>query len=435
MTQRINNTARNNTVWVAVGYLLLMIAVVLLNGCASVPGNQVADQVAPMTPERELSDAELLNVSIQVFDPGELPEDPDKRKGLSPEIREAESRFAPIHLKHTLQRAGYWGVVRVVPDQDVGSEVLVQGEILYSDGEHASLQITVTDARNVVWYQRSYAETAIQDDHFGVEMEKEDVFQDLFNTIANDLAVYRTSLSLEEIEEIRQIAAMKYASSMAPDAFGPYLATDENGLVSLQRLPAQDDPMFERVEAVKVRDDLLVDTINDYYDIYYQDLWEPYSNWRRYRHEEVATLRKLERQALTRQILGVTAIVGAIALGASGDYESAVRTRPLQDVLIAGGAYSVYSGHQVRQESKINKEAIEELGSSFSSEAEPLTIEVEGQTVRLTGSAEQQYATWRSMLKQIYAQETGLIGEFETLPEIDQSSPQELNEQQQSAPE
>ena len=75
------------------------------------------------------------------------------------------------------------------------------------------------------------------------------------------------------------------------------------------------------------------------------------------------------------------------------------------------------------------------LGSSFSSEAEPLTIEVEGQTVRLTGSAEQQYATWRSMLKQIYAQETGLIGEFETLPELDQSSPQEMNEQQQPAPE
>ncbi len=51
MTHRIKDTARNNTVWGAVGYLLLMIAVVLLNGCASVPGNQVADQVAPMTPE------------------------------------------------------------------------------------------------------------------------------------------------------------------------------------------------------------------------------------------------------------------------------------------------------------------------------------------------------------------------------------------------
>ena len=97
--------------------------------------------------------------------------------------------------------------------------------------------------------------------------------------------------------------------------------------------------------------------------------------------------------------------------------------------MIAGGAYSVYSGHQVRQESKINKEAIEELGSSFSSEAEPLTIEVEGQTVRLTGSAEQQYATWRSLLKQIYAQETGLIEESETLPELMPSIPQDLDGQ------
>ena len=414
---------------VVMAYSLVALIAALLNGCASIPGKQVSDQVAPLTPERELNDAELLNVSIQVFDPGQLPEEPEKREGLSPEIREAESRFAPIHLKHTLQRTGYWGVVRVVPDQDVGSEVLVQGAILHSDGENASVQITVTDARNVVWFQRTYAETAKPEEHLGVEMEKEDVFQDLFNTIGNDLVVHRNSLSQEEIEEIRQIAAMKYASSMAPDAFGTYLAIGEDGQVSLQRLPAEDDPMFERVEAVKVRDDLLVDTINDYYDIYYQDLWEPYSNWRRYRHEEVTTLRKLERQALTRQILGITAIVGAIALGAAGDYETAVRTRPLQDVLIAGGAYSVYSGHQVRQESKINKEAIEELGSSFSSEAEPLTIEVEGQTVRLTGSAEQQYATWRSLLKQIYAQETGLIDESETLPELMPSIPQDLDGQ------
>ena len=410
-------------------YLLILIAAALINGCATIPGKQVGDQVAPLTPERELSDAELLNVSIQVFDPGQLPEDPGKRKGLSPEIREAESRFAPIHLKHTLQRAGYWGVVRVVPDEDVGSEILVQGAIVYSDGENASLQITVTDARNVIWFQRTYAETARQEEHLGVEMEKEDVFQDLFNTIANDLVVFRNRLSAQEIEEIRQIAALKYASSMAPDAFGPYLATDEDGRVFLPRLPAEEDPMFERVDAVKVRDDLLVDTINDYYDIYYQDLWEPYSNWRRYRHEEVSTLRKLERQALTRQVLGITAIVGAIALGGVADYETAVRTRPLQDVLIAGGAYSVYSGHQVRQESKINQEAIEELGSSFSSEAEPLTIEVEGQTVRLTGSAEQQYAKWRSLLKQIYAQETGLIGESETLPELVPPPPQDPNEQ------
>ena len=399
------------------GYILLLLALLLLNSCARVPGTQVHDQVAPLTPEHELSDTELLNVSVQVFDPGQLPEDPIERAGLSAEIREAESRFAPIHLKHTLQRTGYWGVVRVVPDNDIGSEVLVQGRIEYSDGENTALRVSVSDARNITWFEHTYAETARPEEHLGAELEKEDVFQDLFNSIANDIAVYRNGLSPSEIAEIRQVAALKYANSMAPDAFGSYLATTPEGSVTLQRLPAEEDPMFERVEAVKVRDDLLVDTINDYYDMYYQDLWEPYSNWRRYRHEEVATLRKLERKALTKQVLGITAIVGAIALGASVDYETAVRTRPLQDVLIAGGAYSVYSGFQTKQESRINKDAIEELGTSFSSEAEPLTIEVEGQTIRLTGSAEQQYAKWRSMLKQIYAQETGLIAPSETIPE------------------
>ncbi len=398
------------------GYLLAAIIVLTLSGCATIPGKQVNEQVAPLTPDRELSDAELLNISIQVFDPGQLPEEPDKKDGLSAEIREAEARFAPIHLKHTLQRTGYWGVVRVVPDEDIGSEVQVQGRIEYSDGENVSLRIAVSDARNIIWFQKTYAETARPEEYVGVEIEKEDVFQDLFNTIANDIAHYRNSLDAEAVEEIRQVAALKYANSMAPDAFASYLASTEQGQVIVQKLPAEDDPMFERVEMVKVRDDLLVDTINDYYDIYYHDLWEPYSKWRRYRHEEVATLRKLEREALTKQILGVTAIVGAIALGLS-DYETSVRTGSLQDVLLAGGAYAVYSGHQTRQESKINQDAIEELGSSFSSEAEPLTIEVEGQTVRLTGSAEQQYAKWRSMLKQIYAQETGLIDTSEKFNE------------------
>ncbi len=395
--------------------LLGLLSLALISGCATVPGKQVGDQVAPLTPSGELDDSVVLNVSIQVFDPGELPENPDKRKGLSAEIREAESRFAPIHLKHTLQRTGYWGVVRVVPDSDVGAEVLVQGRIEHSDGENVALQVVVTDARNVVWFERTYAETARPEEHLQVEVEKEDVFQDLFNTIANDLVLYRNRLSGQEIKEIRLVADLKYARSMAPDVFDQYLAVDEGGRLSVSRLPARGDPMVERVEAVKVRDDLLVDTINDYYDIYYQDLWEPYSNWRRYRHEEASTLRKLEREALTKQVLGITAIVGAIALAATGDYDTAVRTRPLQDVLLAGGAYAVYSGHQSRQESKINEDAIEELGTSFSSEAEPLTIEVEGQAVRLTGSAEQQYATWRGLLKQIYAQETGLVEKSEAV--------------------
>ena len=120
-------------------------------------------------------------------------------------------------------------------------------------------------------------------------------------------------------------------------------------------------------------------------------------------------MRQLEREALAQQVLGVAAIVGAIAISAAADVDTRAATSTLQDVMVAGGAYAIYSGMQKSEESRINKEAIEELGVSFSTEAEPLVIEVEGETVRLTGSAEEQYARWRKLLKELYARETGLI--------------------------
>ncbi len=380
-----------------------------LGGCAGMPGKQVPDQVALLAAERELSDAELLDVSIKVFDPGELPDDEDGQTGLSPEIREAEARFVPIHLKYTMQRSGYWGIVRVVPDDDNGTEILVRGKIEYSDGESGAVSVEVVDARNTVWFRKTYLETANRKEHERTEPEKKDIFQDLFNTIANDMIEYRNSLSPAEVEEIKQAAELRFAAAMAPDAFTGYIEEDPDGAVRIIRLPSKDDPMLDRVRSIRVRDDMLVDAINGYYDAYYLDLWEPYNDWRKFRSEEVVAMRNLEREALTRQVLGVAAIVGAIVIGASGDAETRARTGSLRDVMLMGGAAGVYAGHQKSQEGKINQAAIEELGVSFSSEAEPLVVDVDGETVRLTGSAEQQYTRWRELLRQIYARETGLI--------------------------
>lgn len=404
--------------------LALLLPLFLCSCAPTVPGRQVPDQVAPMISPRELSEQELLNVSIKVFDPGTLPEGSEDKLGLSPEIREAEARFVPVHLKYTMQRSGYWGTVRVVPNDDNASEVLVRGKIEYSDGESAVLTVEAIDSRDILWFRKTYAETARAVEHNGTEPEKNDIFQDLFNTIANDLAAYRNSLHPAEIREIQRIAEIRYGAEMIPDAYGKYLSRDHGGKINLIHFPAQDDPMIERVKKIKTRDDMLVDAINGYYDAYYRDLWEPYINWRKFRTEEVVAMRQLEREALTQQVLGVAAIVGAIALGAASDSETRVRTSTLQDVMVAGGAYAIYSGMEKNEETTINKEAIEELGVSFSSEAEPLTIEVEGETVRLTGSAEQQYARWRQLLKQIYARETGLIGQPKQ-PQTSISRPQE----------
>ncbi len=381
----------------------------LLQGCGpAVPGTQVPHRVAPFMAGHELPESELLNVSIVVFDPGRLPEDPGRRRGLSPEIREAEARFVPVHLKYTMQRTGFWGAVRVVPNEDNGSEVLVRGKIEYSDGESTALTVEAVDSRNVLWFRKTYAQTTKPDEHVAIEPEKSDTFQDLFNTVANDLAIHRSRLHPSEIEEIRRIAELRFAAEMVPDVYSRYLAPDRQGRFSITHLPAADDPMMERVRSIRTRDEMLVDAINGYYETYYRDLWLPYANWRKFRTDEVAVMRRLEREALGRQVLGVAAIVGAIALGASGDSDTRLRTGTLQDVMLAGGAYSIYSGVQKNKETAINKEVIEELGNSFTSEAEPLVMEVEGETVRLTGSAEQQYERWRTLLKELYARESGL---------------------------
>ena len=393
----------------------LFLAFVLLGGCATVPGKQVEDQVAPLMAPQEFGDHELLNVSIKVFDPGELPEKIDKRAGLSLEIREAEARFIPIHLKYSMQRTGYWGAVRIVPDDDDGAEVLVRGKIEFSDGESMVLTVEAQDSRNVLWFSKTYAETALPNEHLGTEPEKEDTFQDLFNKIANDLTEYRNRLTPGDMLEIQRVAELRYGQLMAPDVYGQYLSNDKNNRLHIVHLPAANDFMMERVRSIRSRDNMLIDAINGNYEAYYLDLWEPYTNWRQFRSEEVAIMRQIKRDALRRKLLGVAAIAGAIAIGSNSSNSSAA-TDTLQQVMVVGGAYAIYTGFQKSQEVVINKEVIEELGVSFSSEAEPLVIEVEGETFRLTGSAEEQYAKWREILKQIYARETGLITD-EALPD------------------
>jgi hypothetical protein len=389
----------------------LLALLLLLSGCATVPGPQVPDQVVPMMATRELPEQELLNVSIKVFVPGEVAADSDKAALLSPEILAAEARFVPIHLKYTLQRSGFWGMVRVVPDNDVGTDLLVGGTIVYSDGQSLVLAVHAVDSTGRVWLDKTYAETADLPEFDKGDPGRTDIFQDLFYSIANDLAMARARLSPAEIAEIRNVAEIRYAESMAPEAFARYLRRLPNGRLTVTAMPPPGDPMLARVQTVRTRDDMLLDTINGYYDAYYQDLWEPYTNWRKFRTEELVTMRKLEKQALTRQVLGIASIVGAIALGAAADYDTQVRTETLRDVMVMGGAAAIYSGVQKREESRINQEVIAELGESFRSEAEPLVIEVEGETLRLTGTAEQQYARWREILRKIYARETGLLPE------------------------
>lgn len=389
---------------------LWLTAVLLwLTACSSTHIN-VKPDVQAERPETEVAENHLLDVWIAVFSPGEVPADKDDARGLSPEIRQAEARYMPVELRATLEQTGYWGAVRVVPQDTAGAEVLVRGTILQADGETLELRISAVDASGKQWFERTYEAEATLEDYQQTDGSGREIFQALYNAIANDLAAYRNGLSAERIVTIRRIAGLRFAADLAPDAFDGYLRTDDDETFAIARLPARDDPMVTRVNAVRERDFMLVDTLNSHFDNFHADMQEPYFQWRKSRLEELEAMRKIQHDATTRKVLGAAAILGAIAIEALGGNSTRASTGSLRNIMIVGGAYAIKTGFDKSSEAAIHEDAIRELGDSFASESQPMVVEVEGETHQLTGSAEAQYGEWRALLRRIYASETGYAG-------------------------
>ena len=389
--------------------LIIYMAVALVSGCSTLGSSRDVDGNVPLNKAVvEVSEGQLLDVWIELFDPGELPDDEEEAMGLSMDIRAAEARYMPEQLRTAMESTGYWGAVRVVPQDTEGSELLVRGAIIVSNGAELELEITALDATGREWFNRNYEEEIEVDSYRQRSLSGDDIFHSLYHTIANDLAEFRQSLTASDITAIRQVAELRFAADLSAEAFDDYLALDSKGRYSIVRLPAADDPMLRRVLAIRDRDFLLIDTLNGHFDNFSREMDSPYNEWRKARSEEAAALRKVENDALKRKLLGAAAILGAIVVESSnnGNYGSSV----LRDSLILGGAYAIKSGFDIGAETDIHRDAIIELDESFSSEARPLVVEVEGEVHELTGSAEAQYAQWRALLKRIYATETGFSG-------------------------
>ncbi|MGB7451970.1 MAG: hypothetical protein WBM36_07575 [Lysobacterales bacterium] len=393
--------------------LITILSLMLLSACTTTSGGRrnIEDSVVVDKSLTEIPESQLLNASIEVFDPGALPEDEKQANGLSMDIRKAEARYMPEQLRATMEKTGYWGAVRVVPRGLTNGELLVSGTILESNGLQLDLKISAKDATGRKWFTREYR-AGVEAAYYQVSGLSKEVFQPLYRTVANDLAEFFKGLTDEDITSIRRVAELRFAADIAPEAYNGYLELNETGEYTVVHLPSYDDPMYTRVQAIQERDLLMIDTLNGHFDNFTREMQQPYTEWRKARSDEAEKQKALEKAALNRTLLGVASIVGAIFVGvAAPEYNSGLDT--LTDVMVLGGAAAIKSGMDKRSEAAIHRESIEELGISFSSEARPLVVEVEGKSVELTGSAEAQYEQWRVLMGQIYASETGLTGSLD----------------------
>ena len=371
---------------------------------------------------------QLLDVGVHIFDPGipkAVEEDPDlaDKTRIYPDIRKAEARYFAMQLRDTLEGTGHWGTARVVPATVVNFDITVDGRIVESSGTTLKLAVTATDATGRIWIDaKEYegrADTRAYKDGYNAGR---DPFENVYVAIADDLLAMRKARSGADLANIRRVSELRFAADFAPVAFSQYLVQDKrSGQYRVLRLPAEDDLLLQRIRQIRERDYGMIDTVSENYAAFSERLQEPYTSWRRYTYDEIVAEEKLKKQARSRMALGAAAIAAAILVPDNCSSATCSRaTSAARYGAAAGGVAAAVSGYRKHEQSKIHAESLKEISGSFQSEAAPLVVDVEGRTLRLTGTAEEQYAEWRRLLHELYREETGLVP---TAPAADATTP------------
>ncbi len=331
------------------------------------------------------AEVQMLDIGVAVFATEADPEDVTlPGAAIFAQIRDTETHYLPVALRHTLLASNQWGVVRVLPEADPSLDVLVSGTIVESTGADLLLQVRAVDSTGRVWLDKAYADIARTADYpdsipslRGGITDGADPFQDLHAAIANDLLAVRNSLSEQDLARIQDTTLLRHAADMAPDAFGPYLLTDASGLLTYERLPASDDPLLGHVRDIQARHEVFIDTLDEYYEALYQDVKPRYDIWRQYSFEQVMDQR-----------------------------DNAERARNGEGVLGTGSFESLSQNYNRYKWSKIFEQEFVALSSGFVSETAPAVLELSRNISGLSGPVEDLYAQWRVYLRELYEIET-----------------------------
>ncbi len=320
-----------------------------------------------------------LNVSIAVFDPG-IPADASTHRRLQvfPRIRKIEALYLPFVLHETLVESSQWGAVRVVPAADIAAELLVSGTIIKSNGEILELQIRAVDASGREWFTRNYtgATTVI-----AAQGEAEPAaigYQEIYAEIGADLEAARALLDEQALAEIVDVSFLRYAIQLVPTAFDEYLSANPDGTFTIDRLPAQNDPMLERLGRIRGVEYLITDAVDTKFQELHAEIASIYELWRSYR-------RKFTQYQLDE-------------------------TRRLENVKTdapKGSFEAIRSAYDNYKWSRIAEQEQESWADGFNNEVGPTIEKMEIRVAELEGWVDQQYAEWSALLAELFALETG----------------------------
>lgn len=390
------------------GFISLIVVLAQLAAAPSATGavDKITSSTALVlkTPSQPIAEEALLDVGIPVLNDGlYLTDDEDT---VFPEVRFAEAIYFSNQLAKVLEKSGAWGAIRVTPSDDVIMDLYITGTILQSDGETMDLEIQVKDSSGKQWFSKNYQQAVGKYAYDRRLKSLGDPFQNLFVRIANDLLSYREKLSSQRAIELRTISELRFAKRFSAQAFDSYISEKRDGTLVIDKLPADNDSILVRVRKIRERDYLYIDTMQDYYDGFTQQMHLAYQDFRRASYDSVVKARQLDKQGNRRIVAGI----GAILAGIYGRSEADTRiARDAGTATAAVGGFAIKSGLEKKQQASAYNESVAEMGSSLEAEIAPQVIELEDRTVTLTGTVQAQYQQWQELLQKIYQQERGTL--------------------------
>ena len=387
-------------------FIVGMVLMILSNtGFSAVDKVTSSTPLLLKTPTNPIPQELLLDVGIPTLNDGLYLT--DENDTVFPEVRFAEAIYFANQLAKVMEKSGAWGAIRVTPNDQVITDVYITGTILHSDGETLALSVVVKDTKGQKWFSKTYKKVVGQ---LAYDRKSRnnlgDPFQNLFIDVANDVLIYREKLTSKELMELRSLSELRFAKQFSSDAFAEYLSENKKGVLNLERLPAEDDELLKRVQKIRQRDYLYIDTMQDYYDGFSQQMHFAYQEFRQSSYDSVVKSRQLNRQGNQRIVAGLGSILAGIYGRTQADTRLASNA---SSATAAVGGFILKSGLELKQKSAEYDESIAEMGSSLEAEIAPQVIALEDRTVTLTGTVQAQYGQWQALMAKIYQQERGSL--------------------------
>ena len=346
-----------------------------------------------------------LDVIIPVFDPG-LPEGEDyEDENIWPELRRAEANRFAYKLKEKLETTERFGSIRVSPDKTATGDLYILGRIIESNGEEVEIMVEVIDISGRKWLDESFEHEVSDAFHKSLRNKGKDSYDPLFEEVAAEIAEALNDHSPKRLEDLRYLSDLRFGANFSESTFMQYIEVDGDQFNLVSR-PSDHDPMWQRVKAIRVRDQLFIDGLQNNYAAFSTKMNDSYLMWQEQSLLEIKAERAADWKTVGQAVGGVALIaLGVLSAIAGGRSNSSVGQAAGTTGLILGGiggAYLISQSFSTSAEAKVHRDSLNELGKSVDLELAPRVIAFEKESVELTGNAKEQLMQWRTFLQKIY---------------------------------